>query len=205
MATSTDDFNRANAPLGSDWTVLTTGAAMQIASNAASTGDPTTSDQVETWNAVSFGNDQFSELQWITIPDGGAETGFGPGVRWDTGTVKTGYWMVCNTTAGNDTFIAKMVSGSYTLLAQGDVNWAVNDVARLEIEGTTLRCKKNGIQQFTTTDAAISSGRPALCYSSTTSSPSVDNWQGGDIGGAATTAPPKPTVLSQAVTQAASW
>jgi len=183
---SSDNFDRANnADIGANWDSNT--GTMKIVSNRVEASN-LSSDAVETWNADSFGDDQFSQATLSVVSDSGAESGFGVGVRWASGTTKTGYWAVARVSSNAvDLYVAKFVAGAYTLLGSGNADFANGDVMRFEVEGQnpniTLRVKKNGTTVLTVSnETSIGSGRPALAYSSggTINTPAIDDWSGGD-------------------------
>ena len=66
---ASDNFNRANGSLGSNWTATSDGALTISSQVAAGTSSGVSGD---TWNAASFGSDQFSQIEVTsTQPSGG--------------------------------------------------------------------------------------------------------------------------------------
>lgn len=182
MASATDNFNRADSTdLGTNWDVQTGEGQWEIVSNEARPrffdGDCT-----ENYNAITFANDQYSEatLKALTAASGG---GRGPGVACRCSTsAHTYYRSTANSNAsGNNHELVKFVAGSATSLGFIDADFAVNDVIRIEAQGTTIRTKKNGTTQISVTDSAIASGRAGVCYSSQGESAQLDDWAGGDL------------------------
>lgn len=186
-ALATDNFNRANnANLGTAWDVMTGEANLEIVSNQCSvTPGSTAADATESNNSVTWPGDQYSQVTFAQCNyTGGANdgVGIGPAVRCSTA-ARTYYRCCCAGTTANGTEIAKMIAGSYTALAHGGAAWVNTDTAYLSVVGTALTAKRNGSNVTTATDASIASGRPGISYSSSSSSgtPAVDNWEGGDL------------------------
>lgn len=186
MATQTDNFERIDsADLGTNWDPNT--STWRITANQAQVANAG-ADAVETWNANTFNNDQFSEATLSVFTGVGTndQSGVGFGVRWAAGVTKTGYWLICNEHATLGATVARFDAGAYTFLAQRDADWVQGDLARLEISGQNLAVRKNGTQvgSAISDPGGLASGRVALTYSSTADiTPSLDNWQGGDLGG----------------------
>lgn len=182
MADYTDDFNRADAALTTPWSVITSENNFTITGNNV---EPVT---LGSDSAVRYGNtfadNQYSQFTLITLTGGssGSDAGIGPALRAASG-ARTYYRILINAAATNNTFIAKMVGGSYTILSGSDdtVAWAASDVVRGEAEGTTIRLKRNGGEVLSVTDASIASGQAGLTYSSTITAADIDDWGGGDL------------------------
>jgi pectate lyase len=86
----------------------------------------------------------------------------------------------------------KQVAGTFTQIGSSvtGVSIAVNDVIRLEVQGTTLRGKINGVQVITGTDGALASGNPGLYIGSGFTwlyGNGTDGWAAGDFSGAGVT------------------
>lgn len=190
---ATDDFNRADGALGSNWTRLvlaSVGDNWEIVSNAATLG-AYAEDAVMVWNADSFSADHYAEVTLATITGSLGGSGAGVGVLLRaSGTEGSGTFY--RVYASADTITTDWFSGgSY----QGEVDsraqaWADGDVLRAECEGTTLRLYHNGTQiGADITDASISSGSPGLAYSSSIGqAPVVDDWTGADLSAGGTDA-----------------
>lgn len=190
MASATDNFNRADSSdLGTNWSVQTGEGAWKIVSNQA---EPSSleGDAVENYNAITFANDQYSEAT-IKALTAAAGLGRGPGVACRCSTsAHTYYRSIATTTVSGDNHeLLKVVAGSYTSLATADADFAINDVMRIEAQGTTIRTKKNGTTQISVTDSSIASGRGGVGYSSSAESAQLDDWAGGDL--AAGSLPPR--------------
>lgn len=184
MALVSDDFNRANnASLGANWTQdrLTT-ATMGVASNqAAMTGG---SDFVMDWWAGWAGaggtDNQYSELM---LPLLQSTVDAGPVVRASgnpvSGTGKA-YLFVLNDndaihSMGDATWsiaIYKVINNVFTQLGSSVTNVTIsaNDTTRLEVNGTALVGKINGVTIIggspAITDSAVTTGAPGMYIAS---------------------------------------
>lgn len=178
---ATDDFNRADsADFGTNWTVTTGDAAWRITSNTARVSN-VDSDCSEYYNAGTWPNDQYSKFKLTTAPDNtiANDIGIGPGCRFST-SARTYYRSVGGTVQG--CHVAKFVAGAITTIASSATDFANGDIIQLEAVGTTIRLLQNSVQITSNTDSAIATGRPGVCFSSSTSSvPVVDDWEGGDF------------------------
>jgi len=187
---ATDNFNRADTigpDMGQGWVNVTGYSAdngMQIVSNAVV---PTTlaSDKVELYTSASFKADQYAQAD-ISVTGATSETGIGLALRG--GFNGSYYRIVVN--KGDFIHISKFILGAFTSLAFRGTAWTDGDTLRVEVQGTTIRVYRNGIQQGADiTDASIVSGYSGVAYSSTSTSASLDNWSAGSINTAADDAP----------------
>lgn len=208
---ASDNANRAS--LGTtDWSQMNTGAAgdVQIDSSTRFKGQYGTqaTDQKATarWiGAGSFTNDQYASVKVVTAPAGGSNVNtVGVCVRasGSAGT-RTFYEAFVEAAAASPpTSLTKWVNGTRTsLYTDTAITWAANDLISLEVEGTTLRVCKNGTAiggAWTVTDSSISTGVPGIVASGVVFG---DDWEGGNIGTADTTAP---TLTSPTGTQTGS-
>lgn len=198
---ASDTFTRANnADLGTAWDVQTGQAAFSLTSNAA-TPSSTTADCGETYNGVTWPNDQYSQAK---VSMTGGTSGVGPGVACRcSSSAHTLYRAVVCGAATNNIELAKFVTGTYTMVTQRTQTWTNGTVLRLEVQGSSLRIYAGGTQLgATVTDAAIASGRAGINYSSELGAPILDDWEGGDF---TTTVSPQHTTYTycQAVSRAA--
>jgi len=189
---ATDNFNRANADdLGSNWTGVTGLDRFHILSNAAERilGE----DSADFYNGVSWPNDQYSQVVIKTVGPDVEGFGAGPMVRAASGAM-TLYFAVPHT---GECELFKIVSGSWTLLAQGGTAPSVDDVLYLEAQGTALKTKLNGSDELSTTDSDISSGNAGIYGGANGEASTADDWAGGDFvaGGGATPFGYRPLLL----------
>lgn len=182
---ATDNFNRGDGGLGANWTTVTGQNAPVISSNEVTTSS---GDSAAYWNADSFNDDQYSQLEISAI-----SVACGPIVRAASGAHSFYVFMHYFT---SEFRIYKAVSGSYTQLgASYAIGASANDILKLTVSGTTLTPSINGADQATRSDSDLSSGSAGLRVSNT--SDKVDDWEGGNVAGGTTVAPTTiPTTLA---------
>jgi hypothetical protein len=172
---ATDDFNRADSgTLGSNWTEQagTIGVVSNRAKRASATDDSWVS-----WNADVFANDQYAQGKCY---DSSAVEATCVSVRasGSGGAINAYYTQAFN--GGHN--LTKVVSGSFTDLGTYAITPVNGDVLRVEAEGTNIRAYRNGAQLGSTVvDASLASGRGGLRIYSTTTTATIDDWEGGDI------------------------
>lgn len=191
-----DDFNRANGPLGANWTVRAVGtdAGIDIVSNqakaSAGSGEALAWFSGAGWTG---GADQYSEAVIIALESGkdmaiacrasGLSVAVANVYLFDINpngaAVALGGTIQCS--------FYKQVLGAFTQIGSDfGIVINANDLLRLEVQGTSLRAYKNGSQVSTTqTDSSIASGNPGLYIGSGTGS-IWDDFAAGDFGVAAT-------------------
>lgn len=162
-------------PFDSEWT---------ITSNSAYSSK---SAQAQCWWAGdTFDDDQYAEAEVVAIDD--SVTGqFGVCCRSDTGgTTRTYYFFTFRNFAGGSQILGKVVAGTETVLDSTSGDLSVNDIIRIEAEGTTIRALVNDSEILSVTDSSISSGAAGLAATNmTVTGNRLDNWEGGNLGGAA--------------------
>lgn len=169
---ATDNFNRADGPIGSNWTGAIHG--FQIVSNAT-TGDTNGANNLVFWNADTFNADQKSEVTVTAIGNGQ-----GPAVRCNATGGGNGYIVYA---AGTVIQLYEFTNGTATLVHDYSSSIAAGDVLRIEAEGTTIRVYKNNVQVGTDiTDSTHATGSAGLYSGSDTGS--MDDWTGDNLGGA---------------------
>lgn len=176
---ATDAFTRADSTssLGANWTAIV--GTYGVNANRAY---PNTSGNESAlyWNADAFGNDQYAQATLTTLA-GGAWAGVL--VRGTAGTNYYAYY-----TDGGSGYFLKYAGGAYTEYVADSQAWSVNDVVRIEAEGTAIRVKRNGSVLHSTTDSGLTSGSAGVAgFGGYTVGSSLDNWEGGDLGAAAAT------------------
>lgn len=153
-----DTFTRGDAAdLGTAWTpVVTTWA---LATNAA---------QASAANAVMFETEStvLAANHWaqatLSTFSGSVDTYAGVATRGST-TADTAYVCVAVRGSAVGTTIAKRVAGVNTnLVGETTTVWAASDVIRLESEGSTHRCYRNGTLVLTVTDSDLVAGFAGL-------------------------------------------
>lgn len=178
----TDNFNRADSlDLGANWATPTGATGLQIVSNQVY-GESTTGFNVE-YYVGTFTNNQYSQVV-MTVRSAGGATGVGPTVRVSAG--GNGYMVLAN--GGTGIILALLLNGGWggQLASYGVSVPPLGAVIRLEAEGTALRVYEDGVLRISTTDATYATGNPGAVHSeSTLSAAQLDDWEGGNLGGAA--------------------
>lgn len=126
-------------------------------------------------NANTYSNDQYSQESVSSGASGSPET-----------TVRCSGTGSCYFSYNNSPGllgIAKFVSGAFTDKGSVSGSLAINDVVRIEASGTTLTLKKNGTSVFTASDSSLTTGAPGPGLDGN-SGVVIDNWEGGNLGGA---------------------
>jgi hypothetical protein len=171
---ASDNFNRADGGLGSNWTPISDGgmaiASQQVTGTAAVlTGD--------TWAASTFGNDQYSEIQVTSTQLSGGQW-VGPAVRVQS-SGQNGYVGIYNWNSGSpELMVFKRSAAGWTQLGN---SYSVAPLAagtklRLTVLGNSISFMVNGVQRIGVTDSSFSSGAPGImAFDSAT----ADNWSGG--------------------------
>jgi len=180
---ATDTFTGTNnqnlTTYSANWTYnVLVGTALQIFSNALRPN--LTDDSVAHWNADTFNADQYAKGTLVAI-----EAAFmGCAVRCASGATQTAYYTVISS---GTSWLNKYVAGTATNIANfGLGEYVVNDIHQLEAEGTILRSKRNGVLDSigAQTDSSISSGFAGIAGAGNATLTRMDNWEGGNLGGA---------------------
>jgi hypothetical protein len=176
--TASDNFNRANGAMGSNWTTWGS-LPPHIASNEVKGGGNASPDAGGAyWSANTFGNDQYSEVQVLgAIISGNWQ---GPVVRADA-TGQNDYTVIYYNGSTYVLALYKKISNAYTQIGSNyNLPGALNsgDVVRIEASGTTLTVKLNGTAVITQTDSAIAGGSPGLVFYG---NDLMDNWDAGEL------------------------
>jgi len=183
---ASDSFTRANeTPLASPWVNLVIDTvSLRLASNHVDS--PNYNRDALAYYSATWPNDQYAQAKITVSGSAGGGQGAGVAVRID-GTGANYYRAVIDHAASNNVEVARVVSSSYTALGQRTTAFTDGDTLRLEVSGTTLTVKLNGSQLGATfSDSNISSGSAGIFFSSVETSATWDDFEGGDVGGAAT-------------------
>lgn len=197
---ATDTFSRVDGPnIGGIWDPQPGQGSYSIVSNVVSPAS-VSADSAESYNAVTWPNDQWAQANCTTA--GGAASGRGPGVGLRmSAAAQTGYQCVINEDASNNINVYKFVAGVYTSIVSYTVTYAAGGILCVEIVDTTIYTYYQGILIGMATDTSIASGRAGLVFASATTTSSLDNWKAGG----SYIFPPPPRVLTTAIGRAASW
>lgn len=133
-------------------------------------------------NSISWPNDQYSEVKMTGASIVGSQQ-IGPAVRIATGAV-TFYQFYPLT--GSLARITKLVTGAATVLNTVAYTFTQNDVFRLEVIGTMLVGKVNGVAIITAFDSSIASGKAGFLGQNTAGNPATpsgtfSNWAAGSV------------------------
>src|ERR1700742_1403609 len=195
-----DNFDRANGGLGSNWTTVPGTAAPQISGNTAHAGTASSLNSAY-WSASTFGSDQFAQG---TLP-GSSGGNYGPGLAVRLSGAKGYFLWYGNSTSTVSLWRMDSASSWTQLKASGTLKiTAATDVWKIQVVGSTITGYHNGTQVVQATDTKITSGSPGmwLYYAAN----QIDNWSGGDasaapttytVGGTASGLPSATTVLLQ--------
>lgn len=161
-----DNFNRANGGLGSNWTIQRETPA--IVSNQAV--GQSSGQHHQYWNADAFPNDQRAQVTFRVAYAG-------PAVR-ASGTGASGANNYFVTADAFNSAIYKQINGGFTELTTG-AGHSGGDVMRLTVVGTALTAYKNGVQSMAASDGSLSSGSAGFQLFDTTGA--ADDWEGDDM------------------------
>ncbi len=179
---ATDLFLRPDQnPIAGNWTNVPpvgniTGAVEILSHQATESG--TALFSMALWNANSFPNDQYSEMSFATFGSGGGSNG--PSVRTDSS--GDGYIGLYGQSV-NTLYIDKISGGNAVLLnSVGGITLVSSDILRLEIVGTGLTLKVNGIAKLTASEGSFASGAAGMFfYGAGSPSGAATYWAGGDF------------------------
>jgi hypothetical protein len=187
MADYTDDFNRA--AVGANWTDISpTSSGWYMVASTSIYSHAYTQSNCLAWTANSLTQSQYSQvlLPALTV----AYNGAGPCVRCSNA-ADTWYGFKCRT---NNCLLVKCVAGTISTIATYATGTSSGHTARLEVTGTAdLVCKIDGSTVLTYTDSSspLSGSYVGINHEGGNSDEvRMDDWAGGDIGGAAASAVP---------------
>ena len=173
-ATISDNFNRANGVLGSNWTTVSGTTAPQIVNNTAQPGSAGTLNSAY-WSANTFGGNQYAAA---SFPNSSG-TNYGPAIAVRLSNSK-GYFLWYGNSASTVSIWRMDSSSSWTQLkASAKLTVAATDVWQLQAVGSTLTGYQNGKQVVTTTDTHYTTGAPGIWMYYATNQ--ITNWSGGDV------------------------
>lgn len=181
---ATDTFDRANGALGATWTHLSgiSGNSLVISGNVV-IPNAIGSNAHHFYNAVVFPNDQYAEAI-ITVTGGNAGSESGAGVAVRASGTNNLYSAKVNKAATNNVALSKTVAGTYSGLWARTQAWTDGDVLRLEVTGTSLVVKRNGVAIGAAhTDTSLTSGAPGLSFGQGTglTAATWNNFEAGDF------------------------
>lgn len=173
---ATDNFNRADGTLGSNWTDGSDGGLQISSQGIVSNGTSATREDIRT--AETYDNNQYSQIEIGNVTGG----------QWIGPTVRT-------QNNGQDCYLAlydynngspyvelfKRNGGTFTGLGGQTNVSALASGTKLKIMavGDTISLLVNGVEKQTAYDNSITGGAPGIM---TFDTPSGDNWSGGNAG-----------------------
>ena len=170
-----DNFDRADGGLGSNWTTVSGTAAPKIVSNNLRAGTASAVNSAY-WSASTFGSDQFAQA---SLPNSSG-TQYGPGIAVRLSSTK-GYFLWYGNSSNTVSLWRMDSSSGWSQLKQsGPLTVSPSsDVWMIQAVGSTISGYQNGKLVVQATDTKITSGSPGvwLYYSSN----QIDNWSGGDV------------------------
>jgi len=168
---ATDDFNRANGPLGSNWTG-SVGGDLAITSNYVS--GAAGQDSSMYWSADAPDADHYAQCKLLNQ---GIGIFRGPLCR-----VSATDWVALDAVEQSRWDIEWYNGGSWTVIGSSyNVAPATNDIAKITTEGTTFKAFINGTERISGSNgSAPSSGYGGLYIYSNSSS--LDDFEVGNLG-----------------------
>jgi len=190
---ATDNFQRADGAIGSNWGSTTSFNTPVIVSHEArcASGDSIDAGTTElggTWPA-----NQYSEITVGSVVGTVTDEGVGATVRGVFSGNLTMYITQSNT---HETRLYKVVAGAYTQLGSDGPSVATGDVIRLTANGTSITVTKNGTSIISVTDSSVTTGTPGIWTTNAGGRGSISLWAGGDLTSGASIA-----VLASALNQ----
>lgn len=182
---------------GGVWTALSAYfQTMRKANGAGVNSAVLGNDCAARYTGVTFSADHFSQITLAVVPTGGQLIFHYCMVRMNS--TAGCYLLTTAADVGNNIlqFYSLSNSGTYTQIGANitlGANFAINDVMRLEIAGTTLTVKYNGTTVRTATDATFSTGQPGVggwAQSAPSDVLFIKDWSAADIAAGASSLPP---------------
>jgi hypothetical protein len=175
--TATDDFNRANGALGSNWTAMTDGA-MTISSQVAVGNSGQSGD---TRTAETYTSDQYSQIQLTSAQPSGGQW-IGTAVRSKNSGLDLYVGLYFANYGSPLLMLFKRSGGNFAQLGASYSTSALpaGTTLKLTATGSTISFLLNGAAVITVTDTSLTGGAPGIMAYGPTQ---LDNWTGGNIGG----------------------
>src|SRR5208337_4490263 len=173
---ASDNFNRADGPLGPNWTAVSDGGMSIASQQVIGTAAQVTGDM---WTGTTFGSDQYSEVQVTSTSMSGIQW-VGPAVRMQNGG-QNGYVGIYSWNSGSPVVELFLRSGGgWTQVGSYNSGpLAAGTKLRLVALGNSISFMVNGVQRIGYTDSSFSGGSPGImAFDSAT----ADNWSAGTAG-----------------------
>ena len=173
-----DNFNRADGPLGPNWTDMSDGG-LTISSQAVA-GTSATGISGDMRTAESYSSNQYSQIEVTSTQLTGTQW-IGPAVRTQNGG-QDGYLGIYSWNNGSpELMLFRRSSGNWTELGSSYSSGplAAGTQLKLMVVGSTLSFLENGVERIAVYDNTFSGGAPGIMAQGTGT---ADNWAGGTAG-----------------------
>lgn len=138
--------------------------------------------------AISWPDDQYAKGDIATTEAAGSGAGPGLCVRHILSATATYYRAVADHGGSNNVRLSRVNAGSFTALQSFTKTWTDGDTWELWAQGgtgnvlLTIYCEGVLVGTFTdTSGSSLASGAPGIAYSSSAATPTIDNWEGGEL------------------------
>jgi hypothetical protein len=169
-----DNFNRVNGSLGSNWTDMTDGGLAVSSQAVTGTKSNGTSGDIRT--AESYANDQYSQVTLTSTLLTGTQW-IGPVVRAQNGGQNLYAGLYEWTSGSPQLVLSKRINGTWTQLGTySGGTLAAGTQLTLTVLGNTLALSQNGTPLVTASDNSLASGAPGIIANGLAT---ADNWAGG--------------------------
>jgi chitodextrinase len=180
---ASDNFNRANGPLGANWSKPTVSTNNLVVANDVVGVDVENSHNYAFWSANAFNDNQYSQATLTSI---------GPwtGVILRADSLQDRFYLGFVFGANDYRIYSRWDGGYYSLSVGNTVTWQIGDILRLEVSGTvdpiTITMYRNGsavLSWVSTGSGQVrTGGSPGLgIYSPAGMGLTIDNWEGGNL------------------------
>jgi hypothetical protein len=171
--TASDNFSRADGPLGGNWTDISDGG-MAISSDAAIGTAGVTGDM---WTAGTFTSDQFSQIQLTSTQPGGGW--ISAGVRLQAGGQDGYVGLYYGNNGSPDLMLFKRSGGGWAQLGTyNSGSLAAGTQLEVTAVGSTISLLENGSTVISVSDSSFTGGAPGIMAYGNTQAAS---WSGGDV------------------------
>jgi uncharacterized membrane protein len=175
---TTDDFNRADGPLGANWADISDGG-LAIASQAV-TGTAASSVTGDIRTGESYTSDQYSQIEVTSTQLTGSQW-IGPAVRVQSGG-QSAYAGIYNWNSGSpNLMLFERNGGAWSQLGSTYNSGALTAGTQIKIMavGNTVALMVNGVERIAVAATDLSGGAPGVMASGAAK---ADNWAGGTAG-----------------------
>ena len=175
--TGTDDFNRANGALGSNWAGISDGPLTITSQTVAGTASGGTTGDIRT--AETYGSNQSSQVEVTSTQLSGGQW-IGPAVRMQNGGQSTYLGIYFWNSGSPQLRLYKRISGSYIQLGSSYSSGALPAGTQLQLQasGSSITFSQNGVARISVTDTSLTGGAPGIMAFGTAR---ADNWAGATL------------------------